>query len=889
MTGHLDRFRRSLRSLLFRVSVDEEVEAELAFHLEMRTRDLMAQGMSEPEAREHAAARFGDMADVSRRCRRIARGRERDLRLFIWWQQLRQDVVFAIRQLRRAPVLSAVVVLTIAAAIAANTTVFGVSRAVVLRPLPYPEADRLVRVQELTPEGEPFSVSTPTYLDLREQARSFTHLGAVSGPFPSFNLQGPDAPVRCSGIPATGSVFRVLGVEPVLGRVFTPEEERPGGDSRVVILSDGLWRSRFGSDDGIVGTTIALDGVGWTVIGVMPAGFAFLTSPDVWVPIVLDPASDRGDHRLEVYGRLADGVSMDQLQADLASVAGRLSQLYPVTNGEWGFVPRTFYDWLVGPRATRAALVLTVAVGLVLLLACANVSNLMIAQVTARFQEIGTRAALGASRGRIVRQLLTESTLMAFLGAALGLALAVGAISAIRRFASDALPRLDGIDIDLPVIGLTVLVALATGALSGFAPALRITGGRLADALTSHRHTATPGARRVHDGLVVSELALAVMLLIGAGLLVRSSAELDAVDPGFVTDRILTVQIDLPPTRYPELSAQAGDLYRRLTAELEALPGVESVGATMVDPFRGPGPSNKVALENAQDLSEFVRCQFRIVSSGFFATMGVPVLRGRVFDARDRPTEDLEGFVPAVVVSAELAERLWEGRNPVGQLLRWSEPGGMLAEVVGVVGGIRDNRLDREPQPMLYFNVDQAPWPSMTFMVRTQGDPAVAAPSIPEALDRADSNLAAPSMRLLARNLREATAGSRLNALLLGVFSALALLIAVIGVYGVFSYRVARRKKDFGIRMAMGARRRSLIRMVLAQGSRLVAIGVALGALGSLGLTRFLAGVLFETSPTDPMTFCTVILLFTVVAITACYPPARKAAGADPCEVLRAE
>ncbi len=885
----LNRFRRYLRSLLTRVSVAHEVEAELAFHVEMRTRELMARGMDEREARDAAVARFGDLAEVGRRCRRIARGRDRDLLRHVWLHQLRQDLAFAVRQLRKAPVLSAVVVLTIALAIGANTAVFSVSKTVVLEPLPYPEPERLVRIQETTPEGESFSVSAPTFLDLREQGRSFVDLAAVSGPPMSFTLNDSGEPRACTGMPTTGSLFSVLGVKPVLGRSFTPDEEAPGGDRRVAVLSHGFWQRCFGADREILGRTITLDGEGWTVVGVLPAGFEFPPSPDVWVPLAADPASERGEHRLEVYGRLEVGVSAAQVRAELDAIAGRLGELYPDTNGGWGFKLRSFSDWLIGPRARHTTLVLTAAVALMLLLACANVSSLMIVQVTNRLQEFGTRAALGASRGRIVRQLLTESVLLALVGAAVGLAVAVCATSAIRAFAPEALPRLGGLSIDTGVLLFTLAVSIAAGALSGIAPILQVVRSRLDDTVTGHRHTAPRSTRRFHDALVVAELSLALMLLIGAGLLVRSYTELTRIDPGFSTERVLTAGLTLPTSRYPELSPQVAEFFRQVTEEVEAVPSVISVGATMVDPFRGPRPSNRVAVDTAQDLGEFVRCQFRVVTPGFFEAMGIPMLRGRTFEDRDLEVTEEETPAMVAVIGATLADRLWPGEDPVGRRLRWNNPDGPLAEVIGVVGEIRDTYLEAEPPPMLFLDHGQVPWPAMTLVVKTAANPVQASAAVRQAIARADPSLAVPEIGFLEGNLSEAVAGALLNTRLVGIFAAVALLIATVGVYGVVSYRVTRHRRDFGIRMAMGASHEDLVRLALRQGLRLVVVGVALGALGALGLTRFLRAVMYEISPTDPTTFAAVALVFTTVATLACYLPARRVAGVDPMVALRTE
>jgi predicted permease len=882
--SNLNRFQRYLGSLLGKVNVAEEVKQELAFHVEMRTRELIARGMDAEEARAAAVARFGDLTAVGRLCRKIAQGRDRSMSRYVWFEQLRQDLVFATRQIRKNKALTVVVTLTLAIAIAANTIVFSVNNTVLLRPLPFPEPERLVRIQEATPEGEMFSVSAPTYIDFREQSRSFTDIAAISGPPMSFALLGHGEPELCIGIPTTGSLFAVLGLEPVLGRSFTPAEEQPGSESRVVIISNGLWQSRFDADPGIIGTTIDMDGEGWTVVGVLPAGFDFLINPDVWVPLEADPAASRSAHRIELFARIKDGISLQQARADLDAVAAHISDTYPESNQGWGVIVRSFSEWLIPERARQATMVLTAAVALMLLLACANVSNLLIVRVANRYQEIGTRFALGASRARVMRQLLSESLLLALLGAACGLLISMGAVAAIRNLAADALPRLDELVIDTRVLLFTLAVTVIAGALSGVAPALQITGGRLAAALGSIRQGAMPGPRRFHDAMVVAELSLALMLAIGAGLLVRSFTELHQVDPGFFPEQVVTAELTLPVSRYPELQPQTASFFRELVVGIEAIPGVSAVGATQVNPFRGPRPANKVGDETALDQAEFVRCQYRIVTPGFFEAMSIPLLRGRSFDTSDSEQSDL-----VVAISADLAERLWPGSDAVGKRLRWSTPDGFLATVVGVVPGIRDISLDTPPLPMIFLNHEQVAWPAMTLVIKTFGEPSQIASAIREAVWRVDKNLPAPELGLLGSNLSGEVAGPRLNTQLLGIFALLALLIAVMGVYGVISYRVTRRRRELGIRIALGARSRDLFSMVLRQGLLLVMLGASLGIIGSLLLTRFLESVLYGISATNPGTFVTVALLFVVVATLACYLPARRTARVNPATVLRAE
>jgi predicted permease len=889
--GHLSRFQRYLGSLLGKLGIADEVDQELAFHVEMRTRELIARGMEPEAARAAAIARFGNLAGVKRHCRKIAQGRDRRMSTYVWFEQLRQDLVFAARQLRRNPLLTTVVTLILAIAIAANTTVFSVGNTVLLAPLPFPQPEQLVRIHEATPEGKPFSVSAPNFIDLAEQSRPFAEIAAVYGLPLSYTMLDQGDPRRCSALAASGSLFEVLGIEPALGRSFSAEEDQPGSDYRVLVITHGLWQRQLGSNPDIIGETISLDGEGWTVIGVLPADFDFLGGPDIWVPVAADPASDRGDHRLEVFARLRPGVSLAQARADLDAVAAHLGAQYPESNQGWGFFIRSFSDWLIPERARQATLVLSVAVVLMLLLACANVSNLLIVRVTNRHQEIGTRVALGASHARVIRQLLTESMLLAVLGAGLGLLLSLWAVATIRAVAAQALPRLDELAIDSRVLLVTLAITLAVGLLSGLAPALQISGDRLAAVLKSARQGVTLGTRRLHDVLVVVELSLALMLLIGAGLLARSYVELNRINPGFNPEQVITAEVNLPPSRYSELGAETAGLFREVIQGIETTPGVSAVGATMVNPFQGLRPANQVADETVRDRSKFVPCQFRIVTPGFFEAMGVPLLQGRSFNSSDRPPAADAQTPPELVavISASLAERVWPGSDPVGRRLRWETPEGMLVTVVGVVPEVRDVALAAEPLPTLYLNHEQAAWPAMTLIIKTAGEPTGIAGAVRRALWAVDKNLPGPVFGRLQDNLSDQKAGPRLNTQLLGIFAVLALLIAAMGVYGVIAYRVTRSHRDLGLRMALGAEGRDLVGLVLRQGLRLVALAVGMGILGALALTRFLASLLYGVSATNPATFVAVALLFLVVAAMACYLPARRVARLDPVIALRAE
>jgi predicted permease len=647
-------------------------------------------------------------------------------------------------------------------------------------------------------------------------------------------------------------------------------------------LSHGLWERRFGKDPSVVGRTLDLDEESWTVIGIMPQGFDFPTDPDVWIPLAPNPASERGDHRLEAFGRLETGVTLEQAQADMSAVAAQLERQFPDTNRDRGIELLTFPEWIIGPEVKAVSLILISAVGLVLLLACANVSNLLIAKATARQREIGLRAALGAGRFRIMRQLLTESMLLSLLGAGAGLALAYWAVPVIQIWVPQVLPRINEVSVDANVLLFALLVSLATGIVSGMAPALQSTRSNLQEALKEGHQSSTAGPRRLRDSLVIGELALALILLIAAGLLFESFRQLQKVDPGFEPENVMAVEIALPENRYPELTPRVAVFYREVLERIDAIPGVSSAGATMVNPFKGLRPSNRVGTETEQDPNEFVPTQFRVVTPGFFRTMGIPLLRGRVFDDADRSQK-------VAMISETLAARLWPNENPIGKRIQWERPGGRMVSVVGVVGDIKDAALESEPPPLLYYSHDQLPWPGMTLVVKTvAGSPGVTA-ALREAIWAVDQGIPLPEIGPLEGNLAEVVAGPRFNMQLLGLFAALALAMASMGIYGVISYSVSRRRREIGVRVALGAQPKSMVILLLRHGLRLIIIGVSLGALGAFGLTRFLASLLYETPPTHPATFVATALILVTVGAMASTIPARRAAEVDPAEALRNE
>jgi predicted permease len=871
------------------MSVGEEVSQELDFHVEMRTRELMSKGMSAGEARALAIARFGDILDVNAKCRRIAKGRDRDMRIVEWLDELKQDLVFAARQMRRAPLVTLLVVLMLSLGIGATTVVFSVVNAVLLRPLPFPEPERLVYISERTPEGQRFSTSDANFLDFRQQQRNLTDLAAIAFPFRQFSMIGAGEPIRFQGIACTGSMFKVLGVRPLLGRTFLPEEDRPGSDSRVMVMSEGLWKRSFGSDPDVVGRTIALNDGSWTVVGIMPVSFEFLGSSDVWIPYPPDPEFERGDRRLEMVGRLAPGITLDQAQADMSGIARRLGELFPKSNKDWDVKLVSFPEWIIGPQVRQANLVLLFAVGLLLLLASANVSNLLIARATTRSREISLRAALGAGRFRIVRQLLTESIALSLLGAAAGLAVAHWAMPILRNLSPDALPRLDEATLDGGVLFFTIVVSFGVGIFIGMVPALHISRGNLFEALQEGRQSVAAGGRRLRDLLVVGEVALAMILLIGAGLLVSSFERLRKVDPGFDPTNLLGTQVILPENKYPEQGRQTAQFYRELLGNIGTLPGVESAGATMINPFRGPRPSNQIAPEGVREQSEFTPIRFRIVTAGYFRTMCIPLLQGRLFDERDNFDVLSRSREGVAILNAKLVERLWPGEDPIGKRIQWNSPGGLTARIIGVVGDVKDLLLDAEPELMLYFNHEQITWPHMTLVVRTAGEPASVSSAVVRSIAQVDPSVPAPEAFTIEDNFAEAVAAPRFNSQLLGAFASLALAMACFGLYGVMSYSVARRTREIGIRVALGAHRGNLVSLVLRHGIQLILIGAALGIAGALGLTRFLRNLLYETSPTDFTTYLAMALLLAVVGVAASTWPAMRASRVDPVDALRME
>jgi putative ABC transport system permease protein len=870
-TGPRRIFRFPLRG-----QVEQDVDRELQLHLEMRTEDLIEEeGMAPAAARDEALRRFGDLGKITETCREIGKRKEKAM----WWSELsselRQDLGYALRQMWKAPVFTLIAVLTLALGIGATTAIFSVVDAVVLRPLPFPEPDRLMRLWEKNPQTDQFSVSDPNFLDWRQANRSFVDMAAIRFTTPS--LVGDGEPVRLTAAAVTASLFPVLGAKPALGRTFLPEEDRPGGATQVAVLSHRLWQSRFGADPGIVGRSLRLEGRSYTVIGVMPAGFAFPAWAELWIPLAPDAAASRTDKWLDVVARLKPGVTVEQASADLDAVARRLVERYPDSNRDWGVRIVPFQEWMVGPQVTQTMLVLFSAVGLLLLMACVNVSNLLLARATIRGREMGLRSALGAGRARLIRQLLTESVLLAACGALAGLGVAHGAMRLLRAFGPADVPRLNEVSLDGRVLAFTLGTALVTGLLFGLAPALQASRTDLYALLQQGGRAALAAGRRLRDALVVGELAMAMMLLIGAGLMIGSFLRLQRADTGFDPEGVLTVQLELPEQEYPQERRHL--FFSAALARISGLPGVRAAGATNTAPFGSFQPTIEFVVEGreARGPEDFQSADWRSVTPGFFRALGIPLLRGRLLTEADRV-----GAQEVVVISQTMADRLWPGEDPVGRRIRWGGEDGGALTVVGVVGDVRDLDIAEDSRQILFLPYQQIPWPQMTLLIKTAGPQAGLAAAIRREIRTLDGSLPIPEVRPLRQSISDAVAAPRFRMLLFGIFAAVALVLATVGVYGVMMFTVAQRTREIGVRLALGARPWSVVRMVLRRGLLLTLLGVGLGWAGAFGLTRFLASLLYGTAPTDAATFAAVALLLAGVATAAGYLPARRAAAIDP-------
>lgn len=802
---------------------------------------------------------------------------------------LRHDLRFAFRQLRRNPGFTAVAVVTLALGIGANTTVFSMVNAVLLRPFPFHEPERLVAVESTHPSrpGQGLALSYPDYLDIRQEVEALEQVALWD--WHPFNLRASGNAVFAGGARVTATFFETLGADPLVGRIFAPEEDRVGG-SDVVLLSEGLWEDEFGRDPQVVGRSVVLDGARHVVIGVMPNEVGFPERVRLWVPLQVDATrSPRGNRWLAGIGRLASGGSMASARAELRALATRLEEAYPETNGDRGLRVVELREELLGEELTPLFLLLFGAVGVLLLIVCANLASLLLARGAGRERELAVRSAMGASRWRIAGQLLTESAVLAAGGAVLGWALGRWGIILVIRAVPTEIPAWIRLEPDLRVLGFVAAASVLAVLLFGLAPALLSARKDVESALrdSSARTGASRGRSRLRSGLVVGEVALSLTLLVGAGLVLRSLLSLASVDPGFATEDRLMGTTSLAAAVYPDDSSRIA-FYRRLQAELEALPVVRSSGLVSRFPLRGSSNANNFTVEGQTD-EEYEENPFVLVNSvdpGYFRTMGIPLLRGRGV----RPTDDGDS-PPVVVVNRKLARHYWPDADPVGQRLNFGRPDdpGQWRRVVGVVGNVHHHGLDRPPRIQLYLPYLQSPTSRMSVVVEGGSDRAALAGSLRSALRSADPNQAAYDVMSLDAVVAEASWEWRFFSGLFWLFGGLAAFLACVGLYGVLSYLVARRGREIGVRLAMGAAPVDVIRMVVGDGGRLFALGAALGLAGGVLLNRTMTSFLYQVKPVELPTYAGVLVLLALVAALATYLPARRAAAVDPATVLREE
>jgi putative ABC transport system permease protein len=870
---------------------------------------LLSSGATEAEAYQQTLAELSGGELLRRELRRVERqinpepialgaNRRTNMIADLW-----QDLRYGARMLLKKPGFTLIASMTLGLGIGANTAIFSVVNALLVRPLPLPEPERIVYLWENNLQiGVRRGIASPAnFLDWRERSRVFEHLSAWRTWF--YTLTGGDQPEQVWGVRASANFFQLLGVSAQLGRTFLPQEDRAGRDS-VVVISHGLWQRRFGADPNIVGQTMTIDGRPFTVVGVLPPGFSLFGTQrpyDLWMPFVLERSSQaRDDHSILVFARLKAGVTLRQAQTEMSAIARQLEEEYPATNRHRGVQVITLGDNQREPLRP-ALLILLAAVGFVLLIVCANVANLMLARAAVRKKELAIRAALGASRLRLMQQLLIESLLLALMGGALGLLLAVGGLDLLRALlpsgGADEIPRADWIAIDRTVFGFTLVLSLVTGILFGLGPALASSRVNLNESLNEGARglqTSRRG-RRWLSALVVSEIALALVLMVGAGLLLKSFHRLLAVDPGIQPENLLTMQLWLPESKYKE-DFQVAAFHQQTLERVRTLPGVRAASAINFLPLSGWGDGTGVALEGRAPRSpgDGFSVQYRVIDADYFRAMGVALMRGRAFTERDRADAE-----PVVIINETMARQHWLGEEPIGKRLRpifpaTGTPWRPLSSdawltIIGVARDVKEFGLGEGPAPQIYLSSLQHPSRLMRLVVRTASEPLTVAAAVERAVQAVDKDQPVTEIKTMEQFIAESVSRRRFNLWLLGIFAAIALVLAVAGIYGVMAYSVSARTRELGIRLALGARDADVLRLVLREGATLIVAGLALGLPAAWAALRILQSQLYDMSTTDPATFAVVALVLAGVALAACWIPARRAMRIDPLVALRYE
>jgi len=866
--------------------MEREMDEEMRYHIEARAADLAEQGVPQEDALRQARLEFGGMETAKDECR--------DAVGVSFIETLMQDARHGVRTMLRAPVFTITTIAVLALGIGANTAIFSVVDAVLLRPLAYRDSGRLVTI--LMSGEDPVSVAN--YIDWRDQSRSFAAMGAAD--FWSPNLTSGDSPEHLTGLKVTQNLLPLLGVQPMLGRLFAAGEDQEGADGEV-ILSYRLWQRKFSSDPGVLGKSVSLDGKGYVVVGVMPRGFQFApfwaTHAELWTPLAFGARiHDRGGNSLRIFARLNDGVSLKQARSEIAGITGRLEQQYPGTNREVVVVP--LKERVVGKIETPL-LVLLIAVVFVLLITCANVAHMLLARAAARQKEVAVRAALGARRGRIIRQFLTESLLLGGVGGVAGLGLAALATRALVAIGPASIPRVQTVTIDWRAAIFLFSATVVTSIGFGLAPALQSLSINVQDTLKegSRGNSQGSGQNRLRSALVVSEFALALMLLIGAGLMIRTFAALQEVDAGFNPHHVISIAVSVAGSKEAD-PARREIFYRQLIERVRALPGVQAAGGINHLPLAGDSWGWPFAIEGRPKPrpGESPGCVYRIVTPGYFEAMQLPLIRGRNISDTDNAT------APGVVIINErAAQEYWPGEDPLGKRISFDSDTANLPTWLTIIGVSKDAKQDdwaAHPLPEVYLAALQnreflgspaSYFAYITLVARTAGDPAALAPAMKEAAWSFDRNLAISQVVTMDGVVAEATAEPRFEMLLLTIFATVALVLASVGIYGVISYSASRRTHEIGVRMSLGATRGDVLLLVVRQGVWLALAGSGAGIVGALLLSRLMTKLLYGVQPTDPATFATVAMGLGLVAILACYLPARRAMRIDPVAALRCE
>jgi putative ABC transport system permease protein len=876
----------------------EDFEAEILAHIKLEEDRLVDEGMPRDQARYAARRSFGN--------RLAAAERFYESRRALWWDHLRHDLrhdlKYAVRTLRRSPGFAAAAVLTLALGIGANTAIFSVIDAALLRPLPYPNAGRLIMLYGFPESGNYGTVSPADFLDYRDQARSFEHLSALS--HVQFNLTGQQQPEHVSGAVVTPDLFSTLGVQALVGRTLTPDLDKPGGP-RAAVLSRALWVRRYGADPDIPGKTITVDGESITIAGVMPEYFQFPAECDLWVsspfavpPHPLNPTKDnsasRDSHYMDVVGELMPGTTPSKATAEINTITARLKQQYPNEEEYVGAAAVALRDDLLGQvrigsgmlGQTRPALmVLLSAVAVLLLIACVNVANIMLARGATRHKEITIRVALGARRVRIVRQLITESIVLAVIGGCLGVLLAEAAMPLLRNLVPPGLLGSGTLSLDARVLAFTAAISIGSAVLFGLLPALHLASPDLNSVLKEGGRASGSGARAhyMRSALVVSEVAMATVLLIGAGLLIRSFDRLLAVTEGFNADNVLTMRLSLPRSKYPR-EIDRDTFVKNVLDRTSALPGITSAAAVSRLALTPGRSTRSIDIKGrTPDPGGDPAPDYIVVSPDYFRSMGIQIVRGRAFTEQDNEKAPFVG-----IVSESAARYFWPGGDPIGKLTQVGAQQGW-SPVVGVAADVRQHDLGDPPPLAIYIPYAQDPWSFMSLVVRTSVEPSSAASAIQAAIHSVDSDQPVYGVRTMNDVIAASVSPQRMRMLLIGLFALAAAALASVGIYGVISYSVQQRTSEIGVRMALGAAPTGLVNLIVAQGMKLVALGIGAGLILSLGFGSLMANLLFGVRPRDPLTFAAICALLGLVALAATYIPASRAARIDPIVALRTE